>query len=138
MANNENNGYFNPIDVRSEDEHKELLKKWENFGLLNSGLMDALLAMTPEEITSLVTILSCESISDVEDTLNKYGIINNFVNGNLTIDCGGIDLDKFGIVKGIINDELEVVYNIDDLPEVVDGDDKTSEAEVTDDDDWED
>ena len=94
MENNENKVII-PLDVRTEEEHKERLKKWENFGLLNPDIMDYLTGLSEIDLSILRGILFCDK--DLE-TLND-------------------NLSKYMLIEGLVNDELELAYSDDDTDE---------------------
>ena len=85
MANNENNEFINPLDVRTEDEHKKRLKEWENFGLLNPDIMDYLTGLSEEGIDAVrsLLILSGKDPITINDNINNYMMIEGLVKGEL-------------------------------------------------------
>lgn len=87
---NEKVKLFNPLDQRTKEDHAARLKRWTDLGLLYPNLMDTLVAMSPEEIESLIIILS-KPIAEVQDILNK-----------------------FMFIKGIANDEIDISFDEED------------------------
>lgn len=112
-----NNEFINPIDVRTEDEHNKRLERWKTLGLLNYGLMDGLLKMTPEEITSLETVLNSGLIGLIRSlakmTTEEITSLVTILSNSSATEVETI-LNKYSFIEGIVTDTLEVAYNDDE------------------------
>lgn len=94
MENNENK-VISPLDVRTKEEHKERLKKWENFGLLNPDIMDYLASLNEEDINAVRNILfSGMDPLTINDNLCIYMAIEGLVTGELEFTYPDSDTDE--------------------------------------------
>ena len=99
---------LNPLDQRTEEDHAAHLKRWEDFGLLNPDIMDELVQLDNDEIEALRSILfDDQNLVTLNNLLSKLMIFLNLLNGE-------IDDDKFTIIKGILNDEIEFAFDDED------------------------
>lgn len=98
---------INPLYQRTEDDHAAHLKRWGDFGLLNPDIMDELIRLDDDELGALRSILfDDQNLVTLNDLLGKLKIFLSFLNGE-------IDDDKFTIIKGIVNDEIEISFDED-------------------------
>ena len=94
------NGIYNPLDQRTEEDHAAHLKSWENFGLLNPDIMDYLTGLSEEGLDAVrsLLLLSGKDPITLNDNINNYMMIEGIVKGELEAIFGDqFDTDSDGI-----------------------------------------